>query len=533
MLTSRPMLLMSSLLWLAVTLFGGYFLFHLKGKEGQKGYINFGIDLVGGTYLTLDVKVEEAIKNELISSAQNLIDNLKKHNKTVPTSVPSVDESQSTAKLLFDNATQAAEALNFIDTANPYVKISQKDNSLLFSIPSDKLKKLQEETIEGNISVLRTRLDVFGAGEITIVPQGSRNIVIELPNVSDPEKAKARIGHAALLEMKPIFDYAHTKDQLLEKIGGKEPEGTMIVEGKKGSREEGYYLVPNYAKLTGKLLRDVYYSLIQTDLFSSKPRSPHTVHFEFNSEGAAKFYQLTKDNVGRQVAIVIDNVVVSAPNVDCAIDGGTAYISGDFTQESAKELVALLKSGAFSAPVEFVEERHIGPSLGQEAISQGLMSCGIGLTLLFLFSIIVYKVAGLFAFVVLLFNLLFILFGLALIPDATLTLPGIAGMILTVGMAIDSSILIYERIKEELDSGSSLRKAIDSGFSGATSVILDANITTFIVGAVLYYFGSPAIQGFALSIMIGIVSTLITGLILLKWFFNFSLDVVGIKKISI
>lgn len=293
----------------------------------------------------------------------------------------------------------------------------------------------------------------------------------------------------------------------------------MIIPGRK--EEAGFYLVPTYAKVTGKQLRDARYVLRTDDLMSR--RTPHVVQIEWKPEGAEKFYELTKDNVGKQLAIVLDNVVVSAPRVDEPIRE-IATISGDFSAETAEELVALLKSGAFTAPVEVIEERHIGPSLGQESIHKGLLSCAIALGLLFLFSILVYKVAGLFAFIVLLYNLLLILFGLALVPDATLTLPGIAGMILTVGMAIDSSILIYERIKEELASGSSLRKAVDSGFNGALSVILDANITTFIIGAVLYWFGSPAIQGFALTLMIGIVATLITGLLLLKTIFNLYLD---------
>ncbi len=523
--TSKPALLLSVLFWLGVTAFGGYFLKHLVGSKGEKGFINFGIDLVGGTYLTLDVKVEEAVKNDLLSAMDSLTDRLKKESKALP-GAPVVNDLKGI--LTFETEAAAADALK-LHVAQPGApKVTQQGKTLVFEFSPAQVSELEHEAIEGNIQILRTRLDAFGAGEVGIVPEGNRKIGIELPNVSDPEKAKARIGTAAILEMKPVYDFAHTKEELLERAGGKLPEGTMIIPGRK--EEAGFYLVPAFAKVTGKQLKDARYQM-RTDDFMSKG-TPHGVQIEFKSEGAKKFYELTKDSVGKEVAIILDNVVVSSPRVNEPIEGGVAYISGNFSQESAEELVALLKSGAFTAPVEVIEERTIGPSLGQESIHKGLLACGIALVLLFLFSVIVYKVAGLFAFIVLLYNLLFILFGLALVPDATLTLPGIAGMILTVGMAIDSSILIYERIKEELASGSTLRKAVDNGFNGALSVILDANITTFIIGAVLYYFGSPAIQGFALTLMIGIISTLITGLVLLKTIFNVYLST-GAQTIKI
>ncbi len=521
-LSSRPTILLGALVWLSVTLGGIYLMYNIRH------YINFGIDLVGGTYLTLDVKIEEAVKNELLSTMQDLIDAAKKENKELP-SAPFINEQEAVGLLSFPSEAAAAQALKIYKApASSMIKIVQDGKNLKFTLPKAQLDDLQREAIEGNISILRTRLDAFGAGEIGIVPQGTRRIGIELPNVTDPEKAKARIGTAAVLEMKAVYDQARTKEELLERYNGKIPEGTMIAASKDDS---GFYLLPLFAKVSGKQLKDVRYDF-SSDFLLTGQKTPHRVAIEFKPDGARKFYELTKENVGKLVAIVIDNVVVSAPAVNSAIDGGQATVSGSFSEESAKELVTLLKSGSFVAPVEVIEERHIGPSLGQESIYRGLLSCAIALGLLLLFSAIVYKTAGIFAFVVLLYNLLLILFGLALIPDATLTLPGIAGMVLTVGMAIDSSILIYERVKEELALGASLQKSVDAGFNGALAVILDANITTFIIGAVLYYLGSPAIQGFALTMMIGIVSTLITGLILLRWIFNFVLTL-GVRKIAI
>lgn len=522
-LASRPYLIISSLVWFSITVFGIYFLFNIKK------YVNFGIDLVGGTYLTLDVKVEEAVKNELLSRIDDVTQNLKKKSIALPNSTK-INEFEGTASLEFNSEQAAKEAYNLL-SVDTNLSTTQKGKLVNFSLNNQFIKTVKDNAVESNISIIRNRLDVFGAGEITIFPQGENSIVVELPNVSDPERAKERIGSSALLEMKPIYDYAKTEEQLLEKLGHTLPEGTMIVKGKTGSIESGYYLVSSYAKVTGRLLKDVNSGFQQRDIFS-KSKSSYAVNLKFDSQGAEKFHELTNDNIGHPVAIIIDNTVVSAPVVNEAISSGEAAISGNFEEDSAKELASLLKSGSFVAPVQFVEERQIGPSLGQESIYRGLLSCAIGLGLLFLFSIFVYKTAGLFAFIVLLYNLLFILFGLALIPDATLTLPGIAGMVLTLGMAIDSSILIYEKIKEDLNTGTPLPQAVDNGFNGATSVILDANITTFIVGAVLYYFGSPAIQGFALTMMIGIVSTLITGLILLRWIFNFVINVLKVKRIS-
>jgi preprotein translocase subunit SecD len=527
-LSLRPTLLFGALIWIGIALYGAYFLFNLSTAPVQSKPINFGIDLAGGSYFTLHVKVNEVVKNELLGSMQSLIDKLKREQKELP-AAPMVNDTAALGTLLFKSEAAATEARKLYGPEDEIVTIGQDGKNLTFTVGAQQLKRLTYNAIESNISVLRTRLDAYGAGEITIVPQGEDNIVIELPSVTDPEQAKARIANAAVLEMKPVYDYSKTKEELLEKHNGTTPEGTMIIGGKKHATETGYYLVPNYAKITGKLLKDARHE-IQRDDFSQG--TPDEVMLEFNAEGARKFYELTKDHIGGHIAIIIDNVVVSAPGVNQAIEGGKARIYGSFTPEEAKELVMLLKSGAFSAPVDIIEERTIGPSLGQESIRKGLTSCIIGLSLLFAFSVIVYKVAGIFAFIVLLYNLLLILFGLALIPDATLTLPGIAGMVLTVGMAIDSSILIYERIKEELNGGVPLAKAVDAGFSGALSVILDANITTFIVGAVLYYLGSPAIQGFALTMMIGIISTLITGLILLKLIFNIALSM-GVQKIRI
>lgn len=529
---SRPYILISSLFWFLAGAFGIYFLLNIKS------FVNLGIDLQGGTYLTLNVKYQEAFKDEILAISDDIKESLKAKKLGLPISSKLLNENAK-LNLEFINDSEAQKALDFIraeENSKNYksdISISKNSNFLNIELSNNFRKKIINDAVESDISIIRTRLDTSGLAEVSILPQGNNNIVIELPIGNNPEKIKDRIGKTALLQIKPVFEEASSEELLLKKLNNKLPSDTIIIKGSE-PEESRYYLVPIYTSLNGKLLKNIYYSYEAPDIFSgnNSRNTGHRINLAFNPQGSKKFYDFTSKYLGERVAIIIDDVAVSVVSISQVIEGGNCYISGNFTQESAKELASLLKSGSFSAPVEFLQEREIGPSLGQESINKGLISCLIGLILLFLFSIFIYKIAGLFAFIVLIYNLLFILFGLAYIPDATLTLPGIAGMVLTLGMAIDSSILIYEKIKEDLDSGINLGQAIDNGFKGATSVILDANITTFIVGAVLYYFGSPAIQGFALTMMVGIVSTLLTGLILLKTIFNFFIYVLGFKKIS-
>lgn len=453
--------------WFLITIFGVYFIFNLRNN------LNFGIDLVGGTYITLEVKTEALLE----------------HERSLRSS-----------------------------SGKPLTPSQEQD--------------IIKNAVRDNIEVLRSRLDKSGVGEITIAAHGEKNILIELPNVHNPAQAKAMIGKSALLEVKLVEASAGSETELLEKYNGKLPEDRIIV---KESRARGYsnqpfityHVVPKFTDLTGKLLKSA-----QAGLSDQKSlRVTPIIAFEFKPEGGEKFYQLTKNNIGKPIALILDNEVITAPIANSPIRE-SGQITGDFDMQEAKDIALMLRSGAFTAPVEVIEERHIGPSLGETAIHQGLISCLIGLGLLLLFSLFFYKTAGLFAFIVLLYNLLIILFALSWF-QAALTLPGIAGIVLSIGMAIDASILIYERIKEELASGASLKKAIDGGFSGALTVILDANFTHFLVAIVLYYLGAGPIQGFAVTMIIGIVATLLTGILLLRAIFNFYTTTLGIQKLSI
>jgi preprotein translocase subunit SecD len=488
----------------------------------RQNRIKFGIDLVGGTYITLSVQTDKAVETELFDKMQSLAKKLEDAKLSSPTSKTVKDNH---IILTFESLQAANDASTIISSHDPALKIIIENSTLKATLKDAFIEKIKQWAVKGNIEVLRTRLDKLGVGEITIAAQGEKNIVIELPDV-DPRLARKIIGTAALLEIKLVERIGTGEEEILEQYDGELPEGFEIVPGAEKGKGKLYYLVPKYADLTGRYLKDAYTG------FGGRTASEIVVHFKFNPEGAEKFYELTRKNPNRYAAMILDGVVISAPQISMAIQGGEAYIHGNFSQESAAELATLLKSGAFVAPVTFEEERQIGPSLGQESINAGLMACIIGLLLLLIFGVILYRISGIFAFITLLYNLLFILIALAWLR-ATLTLPGIAGMVLTTGMAIDASILIFEKIREELKSGTTVRKAIEVGFSDAMIVILDSNITTFLIGMVLYRFGTGPVQGFAVTMMIGIIATLLTGLFFLRSLFNVVVNVFNLQKLSI
>lgn len=499
--------------WMLFIAVGFYFVYPLREK------IKFGIDLVGGTYITLDVKTEKAVESELFARLNTIPARLENLRKALPQSKKIED---MTMVLSFETALAAQEAVAGLKNEDRDMNYTV-DCTVVRGVFTDrKAALIKEDAVKRNIEVLRSRLNKMSVAEITIAPQGDRQIVVELPDVSDPQQAKAMIGKAALLEFKLVERAGRTEEDILYDYDGALLEGFQILPDQ--FKDRGYYLVPQYTEITGASLCDA------SPQYDEK-KGRMAVAFKLNSEGGDKFEQLTSKNYGKTLAVVLDGVVIVAATIQAAIrtDGS---ITGDYTPESAKELAMLLKSGAFVAPVTFEEERQIGATLGEESIRQGLISCLVGLGLLFLFSIYYYSLCGLLAFVTLIYNLFFTLLCLAWLK-ATLTLPGIAGMVLTIGMAIDASVLIYERIKEELALGKTARKAVDEGFSDAVRVILDGNITTFIVGLVLYRFGTGPIQGFAVTMMLGVIATLVTGLFFLKSMFNVLLNNFQVQKLKI
>lgn len=485
--------------------------------------IKMGIDLVGGTYITLEVQTEKAVESELIEKMQSISSKLASANQPAPKEKDVKNNNR--LELVFESATAAQNAALFLKEQESDLQQSVEGNVVALQLSEAKENRIKKDAVERNIEVLRTRVDKIGVSETPVFAQGENRIVIELPDVKDPQQAKAIIGKAAVLEFKLVERQGPSEEDLLYEYDGDLPGDLEILPGqmRADGRAEQYYVVPKYTDMTGRLLRDARPNL--------NDDGQMVVSFEWSPEGGDKFYDLTSKNYRRQLAVILDGVVIQAPSINSAIRH-SGYISGGFTPSKAKELSLLLKSGSFVAPVTFEEERQVGPTLGAESIRAGLISCLSGLGLIFLFSLYYYSLSGFLAFLALVYNLLLVLFGLARL-GATLTLPGIAGLVLTVGMAIDASILIYERIKEELAEGSDVRRAVSQGFSHAMTVILDGNITTFIIGVVLYKFGTGPTQGFAVTMMIGIIATLITSLFFLRSLFMLFLNNMRVQKLRI
>lgn len=481
--------------------------------------LRFGIDLVGGTYMVLEVQTDKAVESELAELMQSFPEKFKR--EQIPQPKTRVIENQ-TIVLTFETPDATERAAAYFRLQEPNLVQTIEGNTIKLRFDDKYAARVKTDAVRNNVEVLHTRLNALGVEEIPISTQGEKNIVVELPSVKDPQTAKAMIGKQGKLEFKLVEREGATKEDILYKLEGEvlPPDKEIIF----SNRDGRYYMVSRYAELTGKSLKNAYADL--------DPESRGVaVFFEFDAVGGERLYELTKKSYDRKIALILDGNVLMAPTVHEPLKRG-GRITGGFTADQAKEYAILLKSGAVSAPVTFMGDRNVGPTLGSELIRKGLISCGVGMLFLLIFAVLFYKWCGLLSFLVLIYNLLLIMVGMYFL-GATLTLPGIGGLVLTVGMAIDSSILIYERIREELASGVTVHKAVNDGFSDALRVILDSNFTTLLTGIILYIFGTGPIQGFAVTLMLGIISSLITGLFLLKTLLNVVIDAFDIKRLSI
>ncbi len=360
------------------------------------------------------------------------------------------------------------------------------------------------------LEILRNRIDALGVAEPLIQKEGEKWIVIQLPGIRDPERAIKIVGQTALLQFKMLDDTQRMSDMLDAEgnsIAAKVPAGYEILKGREGE----YYLVEEKQLLTGAHLVD---AKVQMDGYG-RP----IVAFKFDPEGGRIFAAVTGDNVNRRLAIILDNTIYSAPVIKQRIGGGQGIIEGNFTLQDAKDLALVLRAGALPVPVKIISKSVVGPTLGRDSIQKGTTSALVGVVLVILFMIFYYRTSGLIADIALLLNFLFLMAALAAL-HATLTMPGIAGIILTMGMSIDANVLIFERIREELRGGKTVRAAIDAGYSKALSTIIDANVTTLITAAVLFQFGTGPIKGYAVTLTLGLVISLFTALVVTKLIFD-------------
>ncbi|MFH0763530.1 MAG: protein translocase subunit SecD [Candidatus Omnitrophota bacterium] len=380
----------------------------------------------------------------------------------------------------------------------------------------------RKDAIDRAIEIIRNRIDQFGVGEMSIQRQGKENIIVQLPGVTDRERALEIVGKTAHLEFKLVSDNV---EDLKKAIDGEPVDGYELkyLEGESAGREP--LLVAKDASLTGDLLVNA-----KTE-FSSRGFGEPYVSLTLNSKGAQIFANVTAANVGKRLAIVLDGKIVSAPVIREAIPSGQAQISGNFTVEQANDLAVILRAGALPAPVIVEEERTVGPLLGADSIRSGLRATMIGGILVVGFMVFYYRLAGMVANMALILNILLILAALALFKG-TLTLPGIAGLILTIGMSVDANVLIYERIREELHLGKSLRAAIASGYHRALSAIVDSNITTIVAAALIFKFGTGPIRGFAVTLTIGLLANLFTAVTCTRVVFEVMCDQFNLSKLN-
>lgn len=392
------------------------------------------------------------------------------------------------------------------------------------------------DAVDRALEVIRNRIDQFGVAEPMIVRQGEKWIALQLPGVREPERAKEIIGKTALLEFR-LVENTGAISRIAEKIRELNlsweelpkiqaelktyiPTGYILLPGR-----EGYYLLKSTPEITGAYL-------VNAEVKIGGEYGFPYVGLKFNKEGAKIFAETTGLNTGRNLAIVLDNIVQSAPVIRTRIPDGNAIIEGNFTLEDAKNLAIVLRAGALPAPVKIIEERTIGPSLGEDSIRRGIQASIFGILLVFAFIFIYYRLSGLIADLALLMNFILLLGAMAYLR-ATLTLPGIAGIILSLGMAVDANVLIFERIREELTRGKTVRVAIDLGYSMAFSAIVDSNLTTLIAALFLFQFGTGPVRGFAVTLTLGIVISMFTAMVGTKTIYDFALAGKTVKNLSI
>jgi preprotein translocase subunit SecD len=376
------------------------------------------------------------------------------------------------------------------------------------------------------LETIRNRIDQFGVTEPDIRPQEDNRILVQLPGIDDPERAIDLIGKTALLEFKLVDEENSVDDAQKGNIPpGDEVLYEVAIDPKTGRKAKMPYLLKKRTLLTGEYITD---ARVQID---SRYNEPY-VSLSFNARGSRLFEQITGENIKKRLAIVLDNKVYSAPVIQDRISGGRAQITGRFSMDEARDLAIVLRAGALPAPVKIIEERTVGPSLGKDSIERGFKSMLIGGATVVVFMGIYYSLSGVIADFALLLNIVFIMAGLAFF-GATLTLPGIAGIILTIGMSVDANVLIFERVREELRLGKTPRASVEGGYGKALVTILDAQITTLIAALVLFQFGTGPVRGFAVTLSIGIVASLYTAIFATRIIFDYLYAYKKGRKISI
>jgi preprotein translocase subunit SecD len=474
-------------------------------------HIVLGLDLQGGSYLLLEVDSNYVKKEKLdqvrddvrrvlreakigytglVGRADNVEVRISK-DTDVPTALAKLRElSQPLGGLL---GSSGQRSLEVSDAGGGLIRLT---------VPQAAITERIRQTIEQSIQIVERRVNQLGTVEPIIQRQGTDRILVQVPGLQDPTELKRILGKTAKMEFRMV-DSTVPPDQATQ---GRIPADSELLMSAQTPKVP--YVIKKQVLVSGGDLTDAQPG------FDQRTNEP-IVSFRFNTAGSRKFAQATSENVGQPFAIVLDNEVISAPVIREPITGGSGQISGNFTVQQANELALLLRAGALPAPLTVIEERTVGPGLGQDSIEKGELAAYIGSIMVIVFMLVTYRLFGVFANIAVAINVAMI-FGILSLLNATLTLPGIAGIVLTVGIAVDSNVLIYERIREELRGGRTAISAIDAGFKRALPTILDSNITTFIAAAVLFYIGTGPVRGFAVTLGIGIITTVFTAFLLTR-----------------
>ena len=461
--------------------------------------VNLGLDLRGGSHLLLEVATDNVIDEHM----QSLIDQTRAALRVAKITYTDLGLVSGAVHFKLTDAAQAEAATTAMHDMDRDLVVTAQKGDFSLHMTDDKIIERKRAAMDQSIEIVRRRIDETGTREPSIQRQGDNRILVQLPGVDDPERIKTLLGQTAKLTFRLVDETANAQD-------GHAPSGEEILpsvdDGGRGR------VVQKRVMVSGDTLVDA-----QPSFQEGEP----VVSFKFDSIGGRRFGEATRANVGHLFAIVLDTTIISAPVIREPIMGGSGVISGHFTTQSAQDLALLLRAGALPAPIKILEERTVGPGLGADSIKAGATASLIGLALVVVFFVFAYGLFGVFANIALMFNIALI-FGVLSLLQATLTLPGIAGIVLTIGTALDANVLVFERIREEMRAGRSVIASIDAGYSRALSAIVDANMTTLIAAILLFIFGSGPVKGFAVTLSIGIVTSIfsaimITRLIVVWW----------------
>ena len=462
--------------------------------------INLGLDLSGGMHLVLQVVTDDAINIESDQEIMRLQEQLKKKNLTFETTTRGKLGEILVEKINPDQEGQIKDLLDEYFKEWNYAVIGK---TATLSMKASVIQYLRDQSVRQALETIRNRVDELGLAEPTIQRQGlaGERIIVELPGVENPERVKNIIKTTALLEWKLVYaGPASDQKTLLTDYGGEVPSNMEVVRGDPKRTEGGYYLIDRVAAVSGNDLRNARRSVDEWN-------NP-AVAFTLKPDAGKVFYKFTGENIGKPLSIVLDRKIQEVATIQDRISD-SGIIHGRFTIEEADDIALVLRAGALPASIKYLEERTIGPSLGADSIRKGLSATIIALILVMSFMVLYYRLSGVNAITALILNII-ILMGALSYFKATLTLPGIAGIILTIGMAVDANVLVFERIREELASGKNILNSITAGFSRAFRTILDANMTTIIAAIFLFQFGTGPVKGFAVTLIIGITASMFT-----------------------